>query len=398
MFKPTQVSVLFSGICALILSLGIARYSLTPMIPGMQEQMGVTEGLAGWLAGWNYIGYLTGLFIVWLISDLRTKDFFYRYGLIVAVLATAVMATHEVRIVWYVSRFFTGVASAMGFMLGTGLVLNWLHHHNYKGELGIHFSGIGLGIICSAIVVDITNLDSLFSLNWRLQWVALAGIGLLLLIPAIALLPMPKEKEEEMAEDDDVIISNEQPSMKWLWLMQGAYFCAGFSNTVNVTFTSLITELQPLDGLGAKMWLLVGLAATPAPFIWDRIARRFGSMDALRAAFILNIVGNICLATTSSLATTAIASLLFGFTFMGIVSQTLSTVGRMYGAQATQIMARLTLGYCVAQILSPIISGTVAEATGSFTLPLYVVSSIMIVGIVCLMLLRNESKILIPKP
>ena len=78
MIQPNRISVLFSGICALILSMGIARYSFTPMIPAMQEQVAVTESLAGWLAGWNYIGYLTGLFIVWLISDLRAKDFFYR--------------------------------------------------------------------------------------------------------------------------------------------------------------------------------------------------------------------------------------------------------------------------------------------------------------------------------
>jgi uncharacterized membrane protein len=46
------------------------------MIPIMHDQIGVTESLAGWLAGWNYIGYLVGLFIVWLIGNLQAKDFF----------------------------------------------------------------------------------------------------------------------------------------------------------------------------------------------------------------------------------------------------------------------------------------------------------------------------------
>ncbi|WP_242476922.1 hypothetical protein [Halochromatium glycolicum] len=40
-------------------------------------------------------------------------------------------------------------------------------------------------------------------------------------------------------------------------------------------FALLITEQQPaLSGQDGLMWLLVGLAAAPAPLLWDRIARR----------------------------------------------------------------------------------------------------------------------------
>jgi len=390
LIRATHTRVLFSGICALILSMGIGRYSFTPMIPVMQEQVGVGEGLAGWLAGWNYIGYLTGLFMVWLMKDLRLKDFFYRYGLVVVIIATAVMAASENRLVWYVGRYFAGIASATGFMLGTGLIMNWLHHNNHKGEFGIHFAGIGFGIITSALIVDITNLDGLFAMHWRLQWLVLAGVGVLLMLPAMLMLPVPQEKEIEMAREGAMLLDVKPPSQQWLWFLQIAYFCAGFSNTLNVTFTSLITELQPLEGLGAKMWLLVGIAATPAPLIWDRVARVIGSLNALRLTFVLNIVGNICLALTASALATSIAAILFGFTFMGIVSLTLSTVGRLYGTKATQVMARLTFGYCVAQILSPILGGIVAEATNSFSAPLYVVSGLMVVGLLCLLNLKKN--------
>ncbi len=388
--KPTRLSVLFSGVCALILSMGISRYSLTPMIPEMSAQVDLGKSGAGILAGLNYWGYLAGLFIVWLLSDLRVKDFIYRYGLFVAAFATAVMAAHEHPVVWYASRFFTGVASATGFMLGAGLILNWLHHNGYRQELGLHFSGLGLGIIVSALVVDVTGLDSWLGLNWRLQWVVLAAVGFLFFIPAFFLLPMPKEDEIEMSRMDDLGKKSRLPSTKWLWLMSAAYFCAGFSNTLNVTFTSLITELQPLDGFGERVWLIVGVTAAIAPFIWDRAARRFGRLNSLKIAFGVGVVSNLLLATGHSLYTTASAATLFGFAFMGIVSLTLSTVGRLYGLKASQVMAQLTLGYCIAQILSPVMSGFIAEATGSFRLPLYIVSGIMVVGMVCLLILRSE--------
>ncbi|HAZ80691.1 MAG TPA: MFS transporter [Porticoccaceae bacterium] len=393
LFKSNRISVLLSGICALILSMGIARYSFTPMLPIMQAQLGVSESLAGWLAGWHYIGYIVGLFIVWLITDLRTKDFFYRYGLLVSVIATAFMAALEHSLIWYVSRFFAGITSATSFMLGTGLILNWLNHNGYKSELGLHFTGIGIGIMVSAIIVDMSGLDTWFNFNWRMQWIALALVGGSLMFPAMLLLPRPKEREMEMSRDKDIGIGSviKVPPVRWLVLMQCAYFCAGFSNTINVTFTSLITELQPLDGLGAKMWLLVGIAATPAPLIWDRLARRIGRLNALSWAYVLNIMGNICLAMTNSVETTAIAAILFGITFMGIVSLTLSTIGHLYGFKATQVMARLTFFYCIAQILSPILAGTVAELSGSFTMPLFVVSIIMLLGLIFLLTARRYS-------
>jgi len=365
------------------------------MIPHMQAQLELSESAAGWLAGLNYWGYLTGLFIVWLVKDLRAKDFFYRYGLVVAALATAVMAAHDHQVVWFASRFFTGVASATGFMLGAGLILNWLHHNGYRQELGIHFSGIGLGIIVSALVVDATGLDSIFAVNWRLQWVALSAVGFLLLIPAVGLLPMPKEDEIEMSRMDDLGKESKLPSTRWMILMQAAYFCAGFSNTLNVTFTSLITELQPLEGLGERMWLIVGISATIAAFFWDRIARIYGRLNMLKVSFALAVVANITLATSSSAAQTAIAACLFGFAFIGVVSLTLSTVGILYGLKASQVMAQLTLGYCIAQIISPIASGVIAEATGSFRLPLYLVSGIMILGLLCLLGLRSEHQELV---
>lgn len=395
MLKASRASVLFSGICGLILSMGIARYSLTPMLPHMQAQLDLSQSTAGWLAGLNYWGYLTGLFIVWLVKDLRAKDFFYRYGLVVAALATAVMAAHDHQVVWFASRFFTGVASATGFMLSAGLILNWLHHNGYRQELGIHFSGIGLGIIVSALVVDATGLDSVFAVNWRLQWVILSAVGFLLLVPAIALLPVPKKDEVEMSRMDGLGQNSTLPSKRWMLTMQAAYFCAGFSNTLNITFTSLITELQPLEGFGEKMWLLVGISATLAAFLWDRLARRFGRLNMLKVAFAVGVIANITLATSFSLLSTAIAALLFGLAFIGIVSLTLSMVGRMYGLKASQVMAKLTLGYCIAQILSPIFAGFIAQATGSFILPLYIVSGIMIVGMICLLSIRNEHKELI---
>ena len=392
LFAPNKFTVMFAGICALILTMGIARYSFTPMIPYMEDQTGMTESLSGWLAGWSYIGYLVGLFIVWLIRDLKLKDYFYRYGLFLAVCSTVVMALLDHSLIWYLSRFFAGISTAFGFMLGTGLVLKWLIHSNQKQEMGLHFAGVGLGIIVSALVVEFaasqaSNYPLLSDLGWRGQWFTLAAVGLLLSIPAMLLMPLPKTEEiEESASVDQ----SSEPSKKWLMLLTIAYICAGFSNTVNITFTSLITEHIPLKSEGSIMWLYVGLAATPAPFIWDRVARKVGYLNSIRTAFAINIASNFLLTASTSYAAITLSSLLFGFAFMGIVSLTLTIIGNKYSHRATQVMAQLTLGYCIAQIISPIMAGVIAEQTGSFNVSLFAVSAIMVIGMVCLSIMNRE--------
>ena len=391
--RSSKYSVLFSGVCALILAMGIARYSFTPMIPYMQNQIGMTESLAGWLAGWNYIGYLAGLFMVWLLRDLKAQDFFYRYGIIIAVFSTAIMGMHEHSLVWYLSRFFSGISTALVFMLGTGLIAKWLERNDHKEDLGLHFSGLGLGIIFGAIIVDFAAQNIMNGLSWQGQWFALAAFGALFAIPAFFLLPLPDQNQIEDSKKWDNR-KQEEPSKKWLWMITIAYICAGFSNTINVTFTSLITEYIPLRNEGTLMWIFVGIAAAPAPFIWEKVAHRIGYLNSIRAAFIINIISNLLMTFLTTFQSIALSALLFGFSFMGIVSLTLRVIAYKYRFRATQIMAQLTLGYSLAQIISPIITGIVAEATGSFNLPLYIVSAMMIVGLVCLSVIKREGRLL----
>ncbi len=376
--EPSHWTVLVSGICALILTMGIARFAYTPMIPVLQAQIGMGEALAGWLAGWNYLGYLSGVLLVSRLRDLRLKDRLYRAGLILAVVTTLMMALGESPILWGTSRYLAGLSSAAGLMLGSGLILNWLIRHDHRSELGVHFSGIGLGIVVGVLVVVAAGQV----LDWQGQWLALTAVGALLSIPAWLGLPTPDRGQPLASRHLD---ATPEPTPIWLWLLQGAYLCAGFGYVINATFTVLITEQQPLlHGMGDWMWLLVGVAAAPAPILWDRVARRLGYLRTLQVAFGLQIIGILLPVFSGSLAAAMTSAVLFGATFIGIVSLVLTMVGVRYPAHPSQIMARLTLGYGVAQILGPVVAGEVAEIAGTFDGSLMVVAALMLAGLVCL--------------
>jgi len=55
------------GICGLVLSIGLARFAYTPLLPALQLQTGLTDASAGALAAIHYAGYITGtLAAVWI--------------------------------------------------------------------------------------------------------------------------------------------------------------------------------------------------------------------------------------------------------------------------------------------------------------------------------------------
>lgn len=70
------------------------------------------------------------------------------------------------------------------------------------------------------------------------------------------------------------------------------YFCAGVGYVVSATFIeAIVDQLHGLQGKGTWVFLVVGLAASPARIIWDLVARRNGDLNALLSVSILQVVG-----------------------------------------------------------------------------------------------------------
>ncbi|WP_374239936.1 YbfB/YjiJ family MFS transporter [Zoogloea sp.] len=61
--------VILAGIGALILTVGLARFAYTPLLPVMQAEAGLTALAGGWLATFNYAGYISGALLAATISD-----------------------------------------------------------------------------------------------------------------------------------------------------------------------------------------------------------------------------------------------------------------------------------------------------------------------------------------
>ncbi|HEX5697920.1 MAG TPA: YbfB/YjiJ family MFS transporter [Rhodoferax sp.] len=378
----TRLKVLSAGIFSLILVLGVARFAYTPLLPLMQQQAGLGVAEAGWLAAINYAGYLSGALIASRISSLVLKDRLYRIGMVLAIVSTLVMGLSTNLVVWAISRYVAGLTSAAGMLLGTGLIMNWLIRHNHRSELGIHFAGIGLGIAgCAAAVMLFTPW-----LDWREQWFAFTALGCLLLVPALRWLPPP---DTSGLTTSGKKLRDKPPSTLYLRVFMAAYFCAGFGYVVSVTFiVAIVNQLPGLDGWGNLVFLAIGIGAAPACINWDFIARRIGDLNALILAAVLQIAGILLPVVVPGLWSAMLGSLLFGGTFIGMVSLVLSMAGRYYPGMPAKMMGKMTLSYGVAQIIGPAITGQIGAQFGSYNAGLYVAAAVMALGTGLLLLLK----------
>ena len=373
--------VLAAGVISLVVLLGIARFAYTPLIPVMISASVMSDISAGWLATLNYAGYLCGAVLAATIGDLMLKDKLYRAGLITAIITTLAMAFTDNVYLWAFLRFMSGLSSAAGLLIGSGLVLNWLIRNNYRSELGIHFMGMGLGIVFTAIACELM----VNQLTWSTQWIVLGICAALLSIPAWRWLPRP---HNGTVHSSGQVLKDKPPSARFFWLMVMSYFCAGFGYVISATFTVAMVERLPgLAGEGQLVWLLLGLTAIPAVIYWDKLARRIGTLYTLLICYLIHIIGIVLPLFSQTLTAAIVSGMLYGATFIGIVGLVLTMAGRFYPTKPAKLMGKLTLSYGVAQIIAPAIAGYMAAQTGQYSAALFMAAIMMVLGTILLLIL-----------
>jgi predicted MFS family arabinose efflux permease len=374
--KRERAKVIAAGLSALVLTVGLARFAYTPMLPIMRGEAGLSMVSGGWLATWNYAGYMAGALIAANLARLESKYVLYRIGLVLGVITTLAMGLTQSPILWDVLRFFSGLAAVSGSLLASGLVLDWHVRKGHKPELGLHFMGMGAGIVVSGVAVQFLSAHW----QWDVDWIGLGVLGLLFFFFAWAWMPAPVSHHAKTAPERQNV-----PSRSWTTLLSLSYLCAGYGYVVSATFiVDIVDRLPAFVGRGNWVWVIVGLAAIPASYLWDGVARRLGNVQALIVAFLLQTLSIILPVLTREAAWIALSAMLFGATFIGIVSLTLALVGRYYPGNPARAMARMTLSYCVAQIVAPVVTGYLSAHFGNYNAALSFVAGVMLLGIVFL--------------
>src|SRR6516165_10382499 len=176
-FEPSAVGAAVIGLLALASAMGIGRFSLTPMLPLMQQDAGLSLALGGWLATANYVGYLAGALICIVLAPRPASAI--RWGLASVGLSTLAMGFSDWPPLWLGLRFVSGVASAFVLVGTSAWAMPILARHGREEWSGHVFSGVGLGIAFAGLFGLAAALDAWSS---RATWIVLGAAATLLAI------------------------------------------------------------------------------------------------------------------------------------------------------------------------------------------------------------------------
>jgi len=378
--QPSQknfeaLKIIVGGICGMVVVMGIGRFAFTPILPLMQRDLGVSNTLAGWLAGLNYLGYLLGAVICIITPPLIRSRTVASSALLLSIATTFLMSLTVSEFWWSVLRLVGGFVSAVMFVIISAEVGGTLIKRGHGHWVGAIYGGIGLGIALSGLIVF--QLDKIG--GWDAAW---AGMGIIAVIAAVfACYGIIWGQSGIYKAEAPSGLAKLTANLSSIWILNTAYFLEGMGYIVTATFIVAIIAATPgLEVFASYSWVFVGLAAVPSTIFWPYLARRIGTKKALLAAYALQSAGIIISIQAESVIEVMFAALSFGGTFLGIVALTLSEGNMRLGKDGGRAAAILTVSFSVGQMIGPIIAGKLADYQNSFALPLSLAALCVILG------------------
>lgn len=376
--------LLVASISSLVLTMGIARFALTPLLPAMQSATGLGDDGAGFLAAFNYAGYLSGALFASRLRNPFVKLRYYRLGMIFAVLTTALMAFTDNVVIWSALRYISGLTSAAGMVICTSLVLDHLKQRHRPDYIGIHFSGVGLGVILSGTVLTLVEP----MMGWADAWLVIGGFGLVLAFISMAWVTAEGLHTPEAAHVNAVKLRQKQ-----IVNLLISYGFAGACFSIGTTFIiSIMAENPALADSRNFAWVLLGVALAPSCYFWMKVAGKLGDFKALALAYLVQAVGCALPVLIPSPASALIGGFLFGACFMGIVTVVLALGGKLSPHNPSALIGILVVSYGVGQIVGPILAGIAMEYLHFSALGLWSAAVCSLLSIVFLLGTRCSEK------
>jgi predicted MFS family arabinose efflux permease len=376
--------IALGGLIALAAGMGIGRFVYTPVLPFMEEALGLTKPQAGIIASVNFLGYLLGALAASLSALPGGRRAWFLGALGASAVTTGAMGLTTSMTIFLGLRFVGGVASAFVLVFASALVLDRLASLGRPGLSAIHFAGVGVGIAVSAILVSGLSAGGG---DWQVQWLASGAVALVALAVVMWLVPAGEEDDRSAAAANGASIDR-----RLIGLIV-AYGLFGFGYVITATFISTMVRTAPqLQPIEPVVWLVVGLAAIPSIALWTWVGRRWGNDRSFALACVVEAFGVALSVLVIDPSALLIAAALLGGTFMGITA-----LGFIYARDLTpgdprRSLALMTAAFGLGQMIGPTFAGVTFAIGDSFLLPSLVATAALVIAAYLVLALRSWSK------
>lgn len=378
---PSATSELQAARLILVLALapavgvGLCRFAYSLLLPDMRDSLQWTYATAGFMNTANAAGYLSGALaaspIARAIGLFRTVWI----GTVVCV-ATLVLSMSANVVVLSGARFLSGVAGAAAFVAASALATNIAQAHPARlGFLmGLLYTGPGIGIFISGLTAPFL-LAWLGPGSWWVIWGVFAAIAVVLGLALVFARTAPEHDGTGEA------VAATAPIMPMLVYLVG-YFLYGAGSIAYMTF--MIAFVRDAGGdalLQSTFWTIIALGAFASPSLWGGLISRSRGGGATAVVTAVTGVGALIPFFAHTPLALALSAAIFGGAFFAVTSSTTAFVRFNYPSQAwPKAIGILTMAFGIGQMLGPIVTGAVSDATGSLDYVLAISSGLLMLG------------------
>ena len=326
MNKYSPLYATLAGFCLIGIGLCLCRYAYTPLIPSMVDGHWVTKPGAGYLGGFNCVGYLMGCLSALFLPRYLGIRFLIRSSLILAVLGQA-MCAWDLGFAWLAfGRFVTGFAGAAIVIHTPTLVLQHVPARWTKIVSGLIFAGAG-----STIVFVCLMLPSFLKISITAGWLFEAGLTL---VAGVIAWPIVNSASTAQDQRKSTIPEMNHDARVALFLLGATYFLASISITPHTLFLTdyLYEQFGVSIEKSSQLFSLVGVGSLVGALTSGLFAKWLGTPLTLLVNYLLGSIAILMVVITSSVNIITVSAFLIGFFLMCCVPLTSIRCGEISGS------------------------------------------------------------------
>ena len=379
--QPSAAAAALIGLVALAGAMGIGRFSLTPILPLMQQDAGLSLAAGSWLATGNYLGYLVGAVVC--IALTPRPAFAIRWGLLCVGLFTLAMGLCESEPAWLALRLLAGVASAFVLVGTSAWAMPILARHGREEWSGHVFAGVGIGIAFAGLFGLAAGVDAWGS---RATWIALGLVALLL--AASIWRGLGADMAPAMCAAAEPRPALPRPAL----VAAACYATFGFGYIIPATFLPTLARGYIDDpAMFGLIWPVFGAAAAVSTVASASLFREMAPrLLWMRAKWVL-AAGVLAPGLWLNVPTLLISAVCVGGTFVVITMAGIKEALRLGGAPASLAVGVMTAAFGAGQIAGPLTVSLFGRSEHAFAWASLIAAASLVLGNVALQFLGTGS-------
>lgn len=383
----------------LFAGLGLGRFSLGMMLPGMGEALTLSYSQMGVIGTVNFCGYLGAVLLCGLFTARVGARCLITLGLLL-VSVSMILVGFSSNYLWILLLYFlTGIGSALSNVPIMALMAIWFDASSRGRAAGLCLMGNGLGILVTGKCVPMLNG---YTGGWRVSWVVLGCLAGLLAVACFTLIRnRPAEDIPATVELGSVqVVDNAwRPTglvegKKIFYHCGAIYFLFGLTYVIYVTFfVSAMVQDRGLSEQGAgDLWAWVGVLSLVSGPLFGYLSDKYGRKAALVAVFSIQSAAYVLVALPYGMLPVYISLSFFGLVVWSIPTIIAALIGDYAGPERTAAMfGFVTFLFGIGQIAGPLWAGFIAEQSGSFSVSFLVAGLLAFGAVVLSLLLPGQS-------